>query len=56
MEMLQIVLIGIISAMLYIVLKDMNSSFAFMITIITSILILLLLLNKLESFLNYSRL
>ncbi len=40
MEMIQIVLIGVISTLLYLVLKDIYPSFAFLITIITSILIL----------------
>lgn len=46
MEMIQIVLIGVISAMLYLVLKDIYPSFAFMITIITSILILFLVIKQ----------
>lgn len=46
MEMIQIVLIGVISALLYLVLKDIYPSFAFLITIITSILILALVVKQ----------
>src|SRR5690625_4777080 len=46
MEIVQIVLIGVISALLYIVLKDIYPSFAFMITIIASILILFLVIQQ----------
>lgn len=46
MEMIQIVLIGVISTLLYLVLKDIYPSFAFLITIITSILILALVVKQ----------
>lgn len=46
MEMVQIVLIGVIAAMLYLVLKDIYPSFAFFITIITTIIILFLVVKQ----------
>lgn len=46
MEMVQIVLVGVISALLYLVLKDIYPAFAFIITLITSILILFIVIQQ----------
>jgi len=46
MDIVQIVLIGIIATLLYIVLKDMHPSFAFFILLITSILILVVVIKQ----------
>src|SRR5690625_1510476 len=46
MYIVQIVLIGIIATLLYIVLKDMHPSFAFFILLITSILILVVVIKQ----------
>lgn len=49
MEIIQIVFLGIVASILYIVVKDMNESFAFFIVILTGIIILLFLLQKLST-------
>lgn len=46
MDILQIVLIGIIASILYIILKEMNSTFAFFLIIITGIIIFLSIINQ----------
>jgi len=46
MDILQIVLLGIIASILYIILKDMNSSFAFFLILITGIIIFLSIINQ----------
>lgn len=46
MDIIQIVLLGIIASILYIILKDTNSSFAFFIIIITGIIILLAIIQQ----------
>lgn len=46
MDILQIVLLGIITSILYIVLKDINASFAFFLIIITGIIIFLVIIHQ----------
>lgn len=46
MEIIQIVLIGIVASLLYILLKEIQPTFAFLIVLITSIIILLLVINQ----------
>ncbi|MFB4166438.1 stage III sporulation protein AD [Virgibacillus sp. JSM 102003] len=46
MDILQIVVLGIIASILYIVLKDMNSSFAFFVIVITGVLIFLAIIKQ----------
>lgn len=46
MDILQIVLLGIVASILYIILKDMNSSFAFFLILITGIIIFLSIINQ----------
>ncbi|WP_156290825.1 stage III sporulation protein AD [Oceanobacillus salinisoli] len=46
MDILQIVLLGIIASILYIVLKDINRSFAFFIILITGIIIFLSIIQQ----------
>lgn len=41
MDILQIVLLGVVASILYLILKDTNSSFAFFIILITGIIIFL---------------
>jgi len=48
MDIVQIVLIGIIATLLYIVLKDIHPSFAFFILLITSILILIVVIKQIS--------
>src|SRR5690625_5197080 len=46
MEMVQIILFGIVASLLFIILKDVQPSFAFFIILITSIIILSIVINK----------
>lgn len=46
MDILQIVLLGIIASILYIVLKDINASFAFFLIVITGIIIFLAVIKQ----------
>ena|SRR5690625_1368423 len=46
MEIIQIVLISIVATLLYLILKDIQPSFAFFILLITSILILLIVVKQ----------
>ncbi len=46
MDILQIVVLGIVASILYIVLKDMNSSFAFFVIVITGVLIFLAIIKQ----------
>lgn len=46
MDILQIVTLGIIAAILYIVLKDVNETFAFLVVIVTGIMIFLAIINQ----------
>lgn len=49
MDILQIVILGIIASILYIVLKDLNASIAFFIIIITGIIIFLVVIQQIGS-------
>jgi|SRR5690625_2095992 len=49
MDILQIVFLGIIASLLYILLKDVNESFAFFIVLMTTILIFLIIVNHITS-------
>lgn len=46
MDILQIVLLGIIASILYIIIKDVNASYAFFIIIITGIIILSIIIKQ----------
>jgi|SRR5690625_3154521 len=46
MDIVQIVLIGIVATLLYIILKDIHPSFAFFLILITSILILIIVIKQ----------
>lgn len=46
MDIIQIVLIGIIASLLYIILKEVQPTFAFLIILITSILILTIVVKQ----------
>src|SRR5690625_6825621 len=46
MEMVQIILYGIVASLLFIILKDIHSSFAFFIILLTAIVILSLVDNQ----------
>jgi stage III sporulation protein AD len=46
MDIIQIVLIGMVATLLYIVLKDVNPSFAYVLLLITSIFILFLVIKQ----------
>ncbi|SFA71712.1 stage III sporulation protein AD [Lentibacillus halodurans] len=46
MDIIQIVVIGIIASILYIILKELNASFAFFIVLITTILIFLVIIQQ----------
>lgn len=48
MDIVQIVLIGIISSLLYIILKDIQPSIAFILLVITSIFILFLVIKQIH--------
>lgn len=49
MDILQIVILGIIASILYIILKDMNNSLAFFLIIITGIIIFLAVINHIST-------
>lgn len=49
MDIIQIVFLGIIASILYLILKDMNESFAFFIVIFTGIIILILIIQNLHA-------
>ncbi|SFD53136.1 stage III sporulation protein AD [Lentibacillus persicus] len=46
MDIFQIVAIGIITSILYMVLKEMNASFAFLLVLVTTILIFLVVIQQ----------
>ncbi|MFD1038452.1 stage III sporulation protein AD [Virgibacillus byunsanensis] len=46
MDIIQIVILGIIASILYIVLKDINPSFAFLLIIVTGIIIFLAIIKQ----------
>jgi len=46
MDMIQIVTLGIIACILYLILKDMNETFAFLLIIITGVIIFILIMNQ----------
>ncbi|WP_077326909.1 stage III sporulation protein AD [Virgibacillus siamensis] len=46
MEIIQIVILGVIASILYIILKDVNKAFAFFLILITGIIILLAILRE----------
>lgn len=46
MDIVQIVTFGIIASILYLILKDMNETFAFLLIIITGIIIFLFIINQ----------
>lgn len=46
MDILQIALLGIIASILYIILKDINASFAFFLIVITGIIIFLAIIKQ----------
>ena len=46
MDIIQIVTIGVIASILYLVLKDLNASFAFFLLIITAIIIFLVIIQQ----------
>ncbi|MFD1360670.1 stage III sporulation protein AD [Lentibacillus salinarum] len=46
MDIIQIVVIGIIASLLYIILKEINTSFAFFLVLITTILIFLVVIQQ----------
>src|SRR5690625_2099772 len=48
MDIIQIVLLGIIASVLYIILKDINETFAFFLIIFTGIVIFILVIQKIE--------
>ncbi|PAV29098.1 stage III sporulation protein AD [Virgibacillus profundi] len=48
MDILQIVILGIIASILYIVLKDLNASMAFFLIVITGIIIILAVINQIS--------
>lgn len=52
MGILQIVLFGMISAILYIILKDINETFAFFILVITGIFIFLAVIQEIGTIFN----
>ncbi|MFD1850594.1 stage III sporulation protein AD [Oceanobacillus bengalensis] len=52
MDILQIVLVGIIASILYIVLKDINSSMAFFLIIVTGIIIFLSIIEQVAIIFN----
>ncbi|WP_010530954.1 stage III sporulation protein AD [Lentibacillus jeotgali] len=46
MDIIQIVVIGIIASILYIILKEINASFAFFLVLITAVLIFLAIIQQ----------
>ncbi|GAA0443614.1 stage III sporulation protein AD [Lentibacillus halophilus] len=46
MDIIQIVIIGIIASILYIILKDINASYAFLLVVITGIMIFLVVIKE----------
>lgn len=48
MDILQIVFLGIIASILYIVLKDINASFAFFVILVTGIIIFLAIIQQIS--------
>lgn len=52
MDIIQIVLIGIIASILYIVLKDIHASFAFILILITGIIIFLAIIQQIGTILT----
>ncbi|MBM7597994.1 stage III sporulation protein AD [Virgibacillus halotolerans] len=52
MDIIQIVLLGIIASILYIVLKDIHASFAFFLILITGIIIFLAIIQQIGTILT----
>src|SRR5699024_7274308 len=48
MDILQIVSLGIVASILYIVLKELNASFAFFVILLTGIIIFLFIINHIS--------
>ncbi|MFC4022823.1 stage III sporulation protein AD [Oceanobacillus longus] len=48
MDILQIAILGIIASILYIILKDINKSFAFIIILVTGIIIFLAIIKQIS--------
>lgn len=48
MDILQIVSLGIVASILYIVLKELNASFAFFVILLTGIIIFLFIINQIS--------
>src|SRR5690625_7973520 len=46
MDIIQIVVLGIVASILYIILKDVNASFAFILIVITGIIIFLAVIKQ----------
>ncbi|TMN20780.1 stage III sporulation protein AD [Lentibacillus cibarius] len=46
MDIIQIVIIGIVTSILYIILKDINASYAFLLIVITGIMIFLVVIKQ----------
>lgn len=46
MDIIQIVIIGIIASILYMIIKDVNPSFAFLLVVITGIMIFLAVIQQ----------
>src|SRR5690625_1290139 len=53
MDILQIVILGITSAILYSLLKDINETFAFFILLLTSIFIFLMVIQQIASIFQF---
>lgn len=52
MDIFQIVVLGIVASILYLVLKDINASFGFFLIIITSIIILFAIVQHISTIFN----
>jgi stage III sporulation protein AD len=48
MDILQIAILGIVASILYIVLKEINKSFAFLVILVTGIIIFLAIINQIS--------
>lgn len=52
MDIIQIVILGMIASILYIVLKDLNAPFAFFLILIASIVIFIVVINQISTIFN----
>lgn len=52
MDMIQIVILGIVASILYIVVKDLNASFAFFVVMITAIIIFFIIIKQIGVIFN----